>query len=158
MDAYQQGLDRNAANCVPLTPLTFLNRSADVYPNRTSVVYGNRRYTWQQTRERCLRLSAALQQMGVRRNDTVAALLPNVPAMYEAHFGVPMAGAVLNTINTRLDAEAIAFILQHGEASVLLTDPEFAPVVQKALSLIPGRKPRVVDVLDAEAGFDQRIG
>ena len=158
MDAYMQGLGRNDANFVALTPITFLTRSAAVYPHRTAVIYGQRRFTWQQTLERCVRFSSALQQKGVKRNDTVAALLPNVPAMYEAHFGVPMAGAVLNTINTRLDAEAIAFILDHGEAKVLLTDPEFAPVVKKALSMVKGSKPMVIDVLDAEAGFNECIG
>lgn len=158
MDMYASGLDRNDANCVQLTPLTFLSRSAAVYPTRTSVIYGELRYTWRQTDERCRRLASALTQLGIGKGDTVAAILPNVPAMYEAHFGVPMTGAVLNTINTRLDAEAVAFILQHGEAKVLLTDPEFAPIVQKALSLLPGKPPIVVDVLDAALPSDTRLG
>ncbi len=155
---YDLHLDKNAANYVPLSPLSFLERSALVYPNRLALIYGPHRQTWAQTYDRCRRLASALAQRGVGHGDTVAVMLPNVPAMYEAHFGVPMAGAVLNTLNTRLDAEAIAFMLQHGEAKVLLTDREFSAVVNKALSLLGEHKPLVIDVEDAEAPAGAAVG
>ena len=121
--AYEQGLDKNPANYVPLSPLSFIERTAMVYPTRTSVVHGTHSYTWSETYARCRRLASALVAHGIGKGDTVAVMLPNVPSMFEAHFGVPMTGAVLNTLNTRLDAEAIAFMLKHGEAKVLITDP-----------------------------------
>ena len=137
-NAYEIGLDKNEANFVALSPLSFIERAASVYPDRIAIVYGSRRQTWRDTYARCRRLASALQQRGVGAGDTVAVMLPNVPAMFEAHFGVPMTGAVLNTLNTRLDAEAIGFMLQHGEAKVLLTDREFAGVVEKALAMVGG--------------------
>ena len=148
---YEQCLDKNAANFVPLSPLSFLERSATVFPLRVAVVYGPVRQTWGQTYERCRRLASALAQKGVGRGDTVAAMLPNVPAMFEAHFGVPMTGAVLNTLNTRLDAEAIAFMLRHGQAKVLLTDREFSAVIGKALELLGQQRPLVIEVEDESA-------
>ena len=155
---YALGLDKNAANYVPLSPLSYLQRSAGVYPDRVAIVYGTLRQTWAQTYERCRRVASALAAHGVGAGDTVAAMLPNVPAMFEAHFAVPMTGAVLNTLNTRLDGEAIAFMLQHGEAKVLLTDREFAPIVQKALALMGDRRPLVVEVDDDTAPPGQRLG
>ena len=155
---YDLDLDKNAANYVPLSPLSFLERSALVYPSRLALIYGRHRQTWAQTYDRCRRLASALSQRGVGLGDTVAVMLPNVPAMYEAHFGVPMAGAVLNTLNTRLDAEAIAFMLQHGEAKVLLTDREFSAVVTKALSLLGAHKPLVIEVEDDEAPAGAAVG
>ena len=146
--AYDTGLDRNRANFAALTPLSFIARAADVFPHKTSIIHGPTRFTWKETNERCRRLASALRKRGIGKNDTVAAMLPNIPAMFEAHFGVPMAGAVLNTLNTRLDAEAIAFMLDHGEAKVLLTDREFSRVVDKALKLMTGTKPVVIDVDD----------
>ncbi|MEO8300005.1 MAG: AMP-binding protein, partial [Burkholderiales bacterium] len=119
INPYTLGLDKNAANHVPLSPLSFIERSAAVYPDGVAVIYGQRRQSWAQTYERCRRMASALAARGVGEGDTVAAMLPNVPALFEMHFGVPMTGAVLNTLNTRLDAEAIAFMLQHGEAKVL---------------------------------------
>src|SRR5260221_5969938 len=113
---YESGLDKNPANFVPLSPIGFLLRSAAVYPERTAIIHGGRRYTWRQSLERCRRLASALAARGVGRGDTVALMAPNVPEAFEAHFGVPMAGAVLNALNIRLDAEAIAFILDHGGA------------------------------------------
>ncbi len=145
---YETGLDRNRANFAALTPLSFIARAAEVFPQKTSIIYGETRFAWAQTGERCRRLASALRRRGVGKGDTVAAMLPNIPAMFEAHFGVPMAGAVLNTLNTRLDAEAIAFMLDHGEAKVLLTDREFSRVVDKALKLMQGPRPLVVDVDD----------
>jgi len=145
--AYQAGLDRNQANYAPLTPLTFLERAAYVYPDRPSVVHGTEHYTWRETYSRCRRLASALARRGIGRNDTVALMAPNTPPMYEAHFGVPMCGAVLNALNTRLDAETIAFMLRHGNARALITDREFSPVIGKALALLD-EKPLVIDIDD----------
>ena len=157
-NAYEKGLDKNRANYVALSPLSFIERSAMVYPTRTSVVHGSRSYTWSETYTRCRRLASALVAHGVKKGDTVAVMLPNVPPMVEAHFGVPMTGAVLNTLNTRLDAEAIAFMLNHGEAKALITDREFSPTVAKALAQV-GRALLVIDVDDPEyAGPGERLG
>jgi fatty-acyl-CoA synthase len=145
---YERDLDRGPANYAPLTPLSLLARTAYTYPDHVAVVHGDRRYTWAETYARCRRLASALAAQGVGPGDTVAVMAANTPEMYEAHFGVPMTGAVLNTLNTRLDAETIAFMLGHGEAKVLLTDTEFAPTVGKALAQLAA-KPRVVDIVDA---------
>ncbi len=155
---YNQSLPRNSANHTPLSPLSFLARSAQVYPERLSVVHGPTRYTWAQTYQRCRQLASALARRGVGAGDTVAAMLPNTPPMFEAHFGVPMLGAVLNTLNTRLDPAAIAFMLQHGEARVLITDREFSATIRAALSLMPGPWPLVVDVDDPLADAGQLVG
>ncbi|MFO1283474.1 MAG: acyl-CoA synthetase [Burkholderiales bacterium] len=146
---YARDLDRNAANHAPLTPLSLIARTAEVWPDQCSVIHGARRYTWADTYARSRRLASVLARLGIGKDDTVAAMLSNTPEMIEAHFGVPMAGAVLNTLNTRLDADAIAFMLGHGEAKVLLTDTEFAPVIAKALAKADV-KPLVVDVVDTE--------
>ena len=147
---YDQHLDRSPANHVPLTPLDFLTRAAQVYPDRLAIVHGELRQTWAQTEARCRQLASALQRAGIAKNDTVAVMLPNTPPMVEAHFGIPMAGAVLNTLNTRLDPEAIAFMLDHGEAKALIVDPEFAPTIAKALPLRQSQAPLlVIDVEDA---------
>jgi fatty-acyl-CoA synthase len=154
---YAKGLARNTANFVPLTPLRFLDRTADVYPERVAVVHGTLRQTWAETRERCYRLASALVLLGVQPGDTVSLIAPNTPAMLEAHFGVPLSGAVLNAINCRLDAEGIAFILQHGESRVLLVDREFAALVTKALASV-AQPPRVIDINDLEAPDGPAIG
>src|SRR3954465_12350953 len=146
---FDHNLDKNPANYAPLTPLSFLERAAYVYPQRISVVHGAERYTWKETYQRCRRLASALAKRGIGAGDTVAAMLPNIPAMYEMHFGVAMCGAVLNTLNTRLDAEAIAFMLEHGEAKLLVTDKEFSATVESSLSRLK-RKIPVIDVEDAE--------
>ena len=130
---YDTHLARNAANHQPLTPLLFLERAAQVYPDNLAVVHGPVRRTYRELRRRCVRLAHALAKRGIGRGDTVAALLPNIPEMLECHYGVPMAGAVLNTINTRLDAATIAYILDHGEAKVVVADKEFMPVLRLAL-------------------------
>ena len=156
---YDQGLDRNAANHVPLTPLSFIERSAYVYPDRVAVVHGERRLTWRQCLERSRRLASALRQLGVGKNDTVAVVLNNTPEMLDCHFGVPGCSAVLNTINTRLDPEAIAFILNHGEARVLITDREYSRAVGKALELAKRPDMIVIDVDDpAYTGPGERVG
>ncbi|MDX9886311.1 acyl-CoA synthetase [Thauera sp.] len=147
---YAVGLEKNAANYVALTPLTFIERSAYIYPDRVAVIHGARRYTWHESYTRARRLASALKQLGVRKGETVATILNNTPEMFEAHFGVPACGAVLNTINTRLDAEAVAFILNHGEAKVLLTDREYARMVKKAIELAGRTDMIVIDVDDPE--------
>jgi fatty-acyl-CoA synthase len=146
---YEQHLEKNPANHAPLTPISFLERAADVYPDRTAVIHGRWRADYAELRRRCRRLASALAGRGVRPGDTVAVMLPNVPAMLDAHYGIPMAGAVINALNVRLEAETIAYILDHGEAKVLLTDTEYAPVVKAGLAQTE-RRPLVVDVHDAE--------
>ncbi|AXF10458.1 acyl-CoA synthetase [Paraburkholderia graminis] len=155
--AYSRGLEKNPANHVPLTPLTFLDRTADVYPQRTAIIHGEFRQTWATTRERCYRLASALVQLGIEPGDTVSIIAPNTPAMLEAHFGVPLSGAVLNAINCRLDADGIAFILRHGECKLLLVDREFAALVEKALQSVPN-PPRLIDINDHEAPDGAAIG
>ncbi|HZU90772.1 MAG TPA: acyl-CoA synthetase [Stellaceae bacterium] len=154
---YDIGLDKNAANFRPLTPISFLLRTAAVYPQRPAVVYGERRYSWREALARCRRLASALAAHGIGRNDTVALLAPNLPEAFEAHFGVAMAGAVLNALNIRLDADTVAFILRHGGAKVLLTDSEFAPVAARALDQLDDR-PLVVDIIDPEGPGGERLG
>jgi fatty-acyl-CoA synthase len=134
---YEDGLQRRDANYVPLTPIDFIVRAAEVYGDRLAVVYGDVRRTWRETFERSRRLASALQAAGVQRGDTVAVLLPNTPAMVEAHFGVPMAGAVLNTLNTRLDVSSLLFMLRHGEARVLIVDTEYADLAHRAALELP---------------------
>ena len=143
-----QDLGRNQANYTPLSPLSFLRKAATVHPQRLAVVHGERRLSWAQVQARCRRLASALQRMGVAEGDTVAALLPNTPAMIELHFAPAMLGAVLNTLNTRLDAETLAFMLDHGEAKVVFVDREFSPVMKRALALCR-QAPQVIDVDDA---------
>ena len=159
---FEQGLERNSANFTPITPLLFLERSAQIYPNRLAVIHGQLRQTWQQTYDRCRRLASALSKHGIGLGDTVAVMLPNTPPMVEAHFGVPMVGAVLNSLNTRLDPETIAFMLNHGEAKVVIVDPEFSGTMKKALEIAKkesGREFLVIDVEEKE--FDvpgERLG
>ena len=154
---YDSDLDRNDANHVPLSPLGYLPRTAAVYPGHVAVVHGERRITWAETYDRCRRLASALARRGIGKGDTVAVMCPNVPAIFEAHFGVPMIGAVLNTLNTRLDAAALAFILDHAEGKVLITDREFPPIIVKALELVKHR-PIVIDVDDPDARGGELIG
>lgn len=150
---FDQHLARNAANFAAITPLSFIERTAAVYPQRLAIVHGSLRQTWGQTYARCRQLASSLQQAGIGKNDTVAVVLPNTPPMVEAHFGVPMAGAVLNTLNTRLDPQALAFMLDHGEAKALIVDPEFAPLMAKALALRTRTAPLlVIQVSDAVYG------
>ncbi len=155
---YGIGLDRTPANYVPLTPLSFLARSAAVYPDHISTVYEGRVLTWAQTYARCRRFASFLASQNIEYGDTVAAMLPNIPAMNEVHFAVPMAGAVLNALNIRLDAPSIAFQLDHGGARIILVDPEFAGVISEALKLMTGPKPLVIDVDDANFANGKRIG
>ncbi len=144
---YERDLARTKANFRPLTPLTLLDRAADTYPERTAVRHGDQAWTYRTFRERCQRLAAGLAHQGVTPGDTVAVLAPNIPPLLEAHYGVPLAGAVLNALNTRLDARTIAYILQHGEAKLFIADTEFAPVVRDVLALMERPIP-VIDIVD----------
>ena len=155
---YDIGLDKTAANYVPLTPLSFIARSAAVFPDQTSAVYEGRRFTWAETYTRCRRFASYLAGKNIGVGDTVAAMLPNVPAMNELHFAVPMVGAVLNALNIRLDPPAIAFQLDHGGARIILVDPEFSAVITEALRLMNGPKPFVIDVDDDSFAGGRRIG
>jgi fatty-acyl-CoA synthase len=141
---FDQHLERNSANFAPLSPLSFIERTAEVYPHRLAIVHGGLRQTWGQTYARCRQLASSLNRAGIGKNDTVAALLPNTPPMVEAHFGVPMAGAVLNAINTRLDPQTIAFMLDHGEARAIIVDPEFTGTLAKALAWRKSQAPLLV--------------
>ena len=154
---YEADLERNDANFVPLSPLSFLRRTAEVFPDRTAVIHGDQSRTWRETYQRCRRLGSALEKRGIGRGDTVAIMAPNVPALLEAHFGVPASGAVLNALNIRLDAGTIAFILEHAEAKVLITDGEFSPVIAEALAALEER-PLVVDINDPLAKSGERLG
>ena len=154
---YSSDLDANPANYTPLSPLTFLERAAAVYPDYTALIYGDLQRSWSDTYRRCRQFASALAQLGVGKDDTVAVMLPNVPAMYEAHFAIPMAGAVIHALNIRLDAEAIAFQLEHGGARVLLTDREFSATIGAALEQLD-QKPYVIDVDDTAAHGGELIG
>ncbi len=162
MSLYDRDLDKTAANFAALSPTGFVERSAEVFGDLPAVVHGARRTTWAQTRERSARLAAALRALGVGRGDTVSAMLPNTPEMVEAHYAVPALNAVLNTLNTRLDAALLAWQMNHCEAKVLITDREFAPVIASALRLLReqhARVPIVIDVADSEySGPGDRLG
>src|ERR1700738_4252050 len=155
---YDIGLDKTPANFVALTPLSFLARTAAIYPNHVSAVYEDRVFTWSQTYARCRRFASYLAGRNISNGDTVAAMLPNIPAMNELHFAVPMAGAVLNALNIRLDAASIALPLHHGGARIILVDPEFSGVIADALTLMTGPKPFVIDVDDKAFAGGKRIG
>nr|WP_298687312.1 AMP-binding protein [uncultured Dongia sp.] len=144
-------LPKNAANFVPLSPLSFLSRAAGVFPGRVAVIYGKRRYSWLAVRNRAAALASALQRVGVGTGDVVAMVAANTPEIFEAHFGVPLSGGILNTINTRLDPDTIAYILDHGGAKVLITDTEFAGTVRLALERMSGPRPIVIDIVDPAA-------
>ncbi len=162
MSIYDQDLDKTAANYTALSPVSFVERSAEVFGELPAVAHGARRYTWAQCRERSARLAAALRSFGVHRGSTVSVMLPNTPEMVEAHYAVPALNAVLNTLNTRLDAPLLAWQLNHCEAAVLLTDREFSGLIAEALRILKaehGREPIVVDVCDSEyQGGGERVG
>jgi len=157
-DIYSQGLDICPANYEQLSPLRYLERTAHVYPDALAVVHEGMRRSWAETYVRCRRVAGALAGRGIGKGDTVAILAANIPEMFESHFSVPMTGAVLNAINTRLDAEAVAFILMHGEAKVLLVDPEFAELADRAVKIARGREILVVDILDPSFAGGYRVG
>ena len=155
---YDYALDRNRANYVPMTPVSFMARSAGVYPDRIAVIHNSIRRTWAETYDRCRRVASALRARGVKKGDTVSIIATNIPEIYEAHFAVPMTGGVLNAINTRLDAEAIAFILNHAETKVFLVDPEFSEVADRAVHMTGRRDIQVIDILDPSYAGGRRIG
>jgi fatty-acyl-CoA synthase len=150
--ADETGLGKCRANHMPLTPLSHLARAAQIFPRREAMIYGTRRFAYAEYRARASRLASALRRMDVQPGDVVATLLPNIPAQAEAHFGVPACGAVLNTINTRLDPDTVAYILDHGGAKVLLADPQFVPLAAEAFERMEGPPPRVIEVADDQAG------
>ena len=154
---YDADLDHCDANYVSLSPLSFLGRVARVYPDHPSVIHGGTRWTWRETAERCNRLASALTKRNIGPGDTVSVMAPNIPALYESHFGVPMTGAVLNALNIRLDAKTLAFILEHGEAKVLITDTEFSPVIKDALRIC-NQELLVIDIDDPEGPGGDRLG
>ena len=155
---YDIGLDRTPANYIPLTPISFLERTAWIYPDRTAVVYNDLRRTWGETYARCRQLGSALAKRGFGKGDTVSIIATNIPEIYESHFGVPMSGAVLNTINTRLDAEAVAFILNHAETKVFIVDPEFSAMAERAVPISGRHDILVVDIVDPAYDGGKRIG
>tara|TARA_R100000935_G_scaffold58904_1_gene99401 strand:+ start:27085 stop:28737 length:1653 start_codon:yes stop_codon:yes gene_type:complete len=154
---YDTGLGRQAANFAALSPLSFLPKAAAIHPDRVSVIYNDWRSTWRETYDRCRRLASALRKHGIGKGDTVAVMAPNIPAIYEAHFGVPMSGAVLNTLNTRLDKESIGFQLAHGEAKVVIADREYGPVITAALEGIQN-PPLIIDIADPAFPEGQAFG
>jgi fatty-acyl-CoA synthase len=158
MTDFTSGLSQRAANYQALTPLSFLSRTAAIWPDRVSVIHGAVRFTWRDTAARCRQLAAVLAARGIGPGDVVAVMAPNIPALMEAHFGVPMAGAVLAALNVRLDAGTIAYILRHSEAKLLLTDTEFAPVIRDALAELGDAAPIVVDIADAAVPDGVRLG
>ena len=156
-DMYNTNLDKNHANFTPLSPLSFLQRSAEVYPNRQSIVHGSKSYTWSDTFKRSKQLASALTKKGVGKGDTVAVLCFNTPEIYEAHYGIPMIGAIINTINIRLDVDTISYILEHGEAKVVITDNELSPTMKEVLNKIK-TKPLVIDIDDELANHPEGAG
>ena len=156
-DMYNTNLDKNHANFTPLSPLSFLQRSAEVYPNRLSIVHGSKKYTWSDTFKRSKQLASALTKKGVGKGDTVAVLCFNTPEIYEAHYGIPMIGAIINTINIRLDIDTISYILEHGEAKVVITDNELSPTIKEVLNKIKN-KPLVIDIDDELANHPEGAG
>ena len=147
------GLEKNEANYVPLTPLSHLRRAATVFSDRTAVIYGDHRKTYSEYFQRCTQLASALSKIGIKSGDVVATVLPNIPAQAEAHFGIPACGAVLNTINTRLDSGTISYIFEHGEAKVIFADTQFLSVVEDAIKKLSGPYPTLIEVPDVAAGF-----
>ena len=140
MSVYEKNLDKNKANFVPLTPLTFLIRAKDIYPNYEAIVYEDRKYTWADVYKRCVKFASALTKIGIKKGDTVSFLAFNTPEIFEAHYSVPMSGAVLNTINIRLDAKTILYILEHSEAKVLVEDRQLQVEETKKLKKLKKKK------------------
>ena len=157
MNNFDTNLDKNTANFVPLSPLSFISRAKDIYPNYESLVYGKRSYTWKETYNRCTKFASALEKQGIGKGDTVSIIAANTPEIFEAHYSIPMIGAVINTINTRLDAETIAYILDHSDAKLLITDTQFSPTMKKALSLY-GKNIPIIDIHDDQAIFKEGEG
>ena len=158
MNHYENNLEKNKANYVPLTPLSFLQRAKDIYPNYEAIIYEDRKYTWIDVYKRCLKFASALEKVGIKKGDTVSFLAFNTPEIFEAHYSVPMTGAVLNTINIRLDAKTIAYILNHSDAKVLVVDRQLHVEVKKALLIL--KKITIIDINDkyADKSKSEKIG
>ncbi len=154
---YERNLGKNTANFVQLSPLSFLERTKDVYPHYVSVIYGNRTYTWNETYNRCLRFADALNKHDIGFGDTVSIMAANTPEIFEAHYSVPMAGAVLNTINTRIESETITYILKHADSKVFIVDTQFSHVVKKALMKFK-KEVLVIDIEDPNAKLQEGAG
>ena len=157
MNSFDTNLDKNSANFVPLSPLSFISRVKDIYPNYESLIYGNRNYTWIETYNRCTKFASALTKQGIKKGSTVSIIAANTPELFEAHYSIPMTGGVINTINTRLDAETIAYILDHSDAKLLITDTQFSPTMKKALEIY-GKKIPIIDIHDNQAIFKEDEG
>ena len=159
MNNYNTNLDKNTANYIPLTPITFIERTKDIYPNYEAIIYGNRSYTWRQVYERSIMFASALEKNGIRPGDTVSIMAANTPELFEAHYFVPMTGAVLNTINTRLDAKTVSYILKHADTKILIVDRQFSNVVKKALETL-NKKILIIDIVDNQADLknSEKIG
>ena len=157
MNNYSKNLDKNSANYIPLSPLTFLERVKDVYPDYESLIYGKRRYTWKQTYDRCIQFASALETQGIGLGDTVSILAANTPELFEAHYSVPMTGAVINTINIRLDPHTITYILKHSDAKLFIVDTQFSPVIKKSLEQISKKIP-IIDIVDEQAQLKAKEG
>ncbi len=157
MSNFDTNLDKNSANFVPLSPLSFITRVKDIYPNYDSLIYGNRSYTWLETYNRCTKFASALGKKGITKGSTVSIIAANTPELFEAHYSIPMTGGVINTINTRLDAETIAYILDHSDAKLLITDTQFSPTMKKALKIYSKNIP-IIDIHDDQAVFKDGEG
>ncbi len=157
MSNFDTNLEKNSANFVPLSPLSFITRVKDIYPNYDSLVYGNRSYTWLETYNRCTKFASALEKKGITKGSTVSIIAANTPELFEAHYSIPMTGGVINTINTRLDAETIAYILDHSDAKLLITDTQFSPTMKKALKIY-GKNIPIIDIHDDQAVFKDGEG
>ena len=159
MNKYEQNLDKNNANFVPLTPLSFLERAKDIYPNYEALIYEDRKYTWLEIYKRCIKFASALEKIGIAEGDTVSVMAFNTPEIFEAHYSVPMTGAILNTINSRLDAKTVAYIIDHSEAKVLIVDRQLHSVIEKALTQTK-TKPIIIDIQDdhADQSLLKKIG
>ena len=157
MNNFDKDLDKNSANFVPLSPLSFISRVKDIYPNYESLVYGKRSYNWLQTYNRCTKFASALTKKGITKGSTASIIAANTPELFEAHYSIPMTGGVINTINTRLDAETIAYILDHSDAKLLIADTQFSPTIKKALDIC-GKKIPIIDIHDDQAIFKEGEG
>ena len=150
MNDYDKNLDKNKANYVPLTPISFIERTKDIYPNYEAIVYKKRSYTWKQVYDRSIKFASALEKHGIKSGDTVSIMAANTPELFEAHYSVPMTGAVLNAINTRLDSKTVGYILKHADTKALIVDRQFHSVVKKALETF-GQKILIIDIVDKHA-------
>ena len=161
MSNFDQNLDKNQSNFIPLSPITFLERAKDVYPDYEALVYGNKKYSWKQVYDRSTQFASALEKHGIGLGDTVSILAANTPELFEAHYSIPMTGGVINTINIRLDPRTIAYILEHSDAKIFIVDTQFSPVIKKALDLVKKEIP-IIDIVDDNAqlkeGEGERLG